>query len=279
MAKIEKNAEIMILDIQQGHATFQIVGTTPLIFNCVSEKAWRALLGPEATGRKTKADRAQDFKHTPLDEYRNSVYRWQDRDDTPTRLKMPSPAFKGAICTAALDLKGIAKTEIGRLTWIEGYSTSIWGIPCLKMDIVRSADMAKTPDVRTRACLPEWCAEITIGFTQPKLNARTVAQLLAAAGITVGIGDFRQEKGKGDFGKFYLVEDKDATFLRIKKTGGRAAQDAALLNPIFFDDQTERMFQWHLDQVIGKKDQRAETASKRGRKSNGNDADAVIPAE
>jgi hypothetical protein len=252
MAKTVKDTEISIIDIHQGNSAFALLGTSPMIFNCVSAKAWRALLGPEATGRRSRAERAQAFKHNPIEEYRDSVYRWEG-DDRPTRLKFPCPAFKGAMATAALDLKGVAKTEIGRLCWVEGYMTDVWGVPELLMSVVRSADMAKTPDIRTRAILREWCCVISVNFVEPKLNANTVAKLLAAAGITVGIGDFRQEKGKGSFGQFRLVPANDKDLARIQKAGGRKAQDAALDKPSFYDAESAEMFSWHFDEVITKK--------------------------
>lgn len=248
-AKKKTDTEVVVVDMTQGRASFALLGVSPMIFNSMSQKAWISLLGPEATSRKSKADRALAFKHVPMEEFRNSVYRNLE-DDKPTRLRFPAPAFKGAMMTAALDMKGVAKTEIGRLTWIEGYSVNIWGIPEMMMSVVRSADINKTPDIRTRAILREWCCIITVAFVQPKLTAKTVSQLLAGAGMTVGIGDFRQERGKGNYGQFCLVDNNNADLKRLQKTAGRVEQDAALENPAYYDDETEQMYLWHLENVI-----------------------------
>ena len=70
------------------------------------------------------------------------------------------------------------------------------------MDITRSADINKTPDVRTRAFLPEWATEITVRYARPTLSQHDIATLLLNAGMVCGVGDFRQEKGKGSFGTF-----------------------------------------------------------------------------
>ena len=75
------------------------------------------------------------------------------------------------------------------------------------MDVVRSADMNKTPDIRTRAFLPRWGAEIDIAFVISALSVHSIISLLANAGIIVGIGDFRQGKGKGSFGTFAVAGD------------------------------------------------------------------------
>src|SRR5579863_7996326 len=99
--KSSENTEITVLAITTGSVKVGIIGTRPLIFNRMAEKAKRELLLPK--GRKTAADRAATLKHDPISEYRNSVYRYAD-DAHPTRLCFPAPAFKGAMMTAALDL-------------------------------------------------------------------------------------------------------------------------------------------------------------------------------
>jgi hypothetical protein len=252
--KRAETSEISVLEISQGTAKFAIVGTSPLIFNRMAEKAKRELLMPK--GRKTAADRAQSLKHMPLDEYRDSVYR-NHGDAAATRLCLPAPAFKCAMGTAALDLPGTKKTEIGRLTWVTGRTVSVWGIPQLLMSVVRSADINKTPDIRTRAILPEWCCVVEINFVRPKLSAGAVGNLLAAAGITAGVGDFRQEKGKGSYGQYRLVEAADADFARIVKAGSLKAQDAALAEPQCYDADTEELLSWFSAQVVKLSDKRS----------------------
>ena len=108
---------ITVIKVETGSVTCLIRGTSPLIFNRMAEKAKRELLLPK--GRKTAADKAQSLKHNPLEEFRASVYRW-DNDERSTRLKFPAPAFKGAISTAALEVPGMKKAQIGRLVWVEG---------------------------------------------------------------------------------------------------------------------------------------------------------------
>lgn len=240
-----KEAEISIVPPQQGSSTFLIKGVTPLIYNAMSAKAKHDLLVP--TRRRTAADRAGTPKHEPFEEYRSSVYRAKDG---PTRLIFPAPAFKKAMATAALDLPGTKKTEIGRLVWAEGTHVAIYGVPQLLMSVVRMADISKTPDIRTRAILPEWACMVTINYQRPKLSGVAVANLLAAAGLTVGIGDFRQEKGAGNFGQFHLVNDTDEGYKRIVADGGCAAQDAALADPTTYDNETEELLSWYKGKVI-----------------------------
>lgn len=240
---------ITLLELDVGVMTCYIRGTSPLIFNRMAEKAKRELLLPK--GRKTAADKAQNLKHNPPQEFRDSVYRWTDNDH-PTRLKFPSPAFKGILGTAALEVPGAKKTQIGRLTWVEGTHVNIYGIPKLFMSVVRSADMNRTPDIRTRALLESWCAEVTLSYVQPTLNHKTIATLLAAGGLVSGMGDYRQEKGSGNYGQFRIVSQDDPEFALITKIGGREAQDAALEACEPVDDESAELLAWYYEEVVNR---------------------------
>lgn len=242
-----KAEEISILEISQGTASFALIGTSPLIFNRMATKAQRELLMPK--GRKNAAERAANLKHNPLEEYRNSVNR-NKGDEAATRLCMPAPAFKGAMMTAALDLPGTKKTEIGRLVWVQGTAVDVYGVPELFMTPVRSADIGHTPDIRTRAIIPEWACVVTVNFVRPKLNVQSIARLMAAGGIIAGVGDFRQEKGKGSYGQFSAVELDNEEFRRIVAAGGREVQDAALAEPRCYDEETEELLSWFTGEVL-----------------------------
>lgn len=223
-----------------GRMTVWLKGTTPLICNRMAAKAKRTLL-LGGGGRKSTAEKQQSLKHDPLAEFQDSMNKRVGKDG-PTRLLFPAPAVKGAMSTAALETKGTNKTQIGRLAWIEGYSLDLYGIPQLFMSVVRSADIKHTPDIRTRAILPEWAIPVTIAFVKPQLCENALVQLLANGGIIVGIGDFRQEKGKGSFGQFEVVSAADCR--AIVKAGAMRAQDAALRVVTSYDDETAELLEW-----------------------------------
>ena len=242
----EVTSEIQIIRFNQGELRVCILGTSPLIMEAVSDKARRELLCPR--GRLNSAERAGRLKHNPLDEYRASVYVTSD-PAAKTRLAFPSAAFKKAAASAALDIPGAAKTQIGRLLWAVGDRVELFGVPKMVSTIVRSSDMAHTPDVRTRAILPEWACNLTFRFMMPLLRETAVANLLGAAGVIRGVGGWRQEKGSGSYGQFALASADDADFVRICQSGTRAAQDAALANPEYYDDETEKLFTWFASEV------------------------------
>lgn len=231
---------IDIIEVSQGEVQYAIIGETPLIMEAMSEKARQELLLPR--GRLNATAKATNLKHDPLAEYRASAYVLKAG---PTALGMPATAFKDAIRTAALDLAGISKSEIGRLTYVEGSYAPIWGVPELFMSIVRSADIKRTPDVRTRAILPRWATTIVIRFVEPKMNERAISRLLAAAGMTAGVGGWRQEKGSGNFGLFRICAADDPEYLDIIAAGGRAAQEEALQAPQAHDEETARLLDWY----------------------------------
>src|SRR5438105_2869034 len=143
----EKAVEIEVMELDSGKIDVFVVGTTPLICNRVSEKAQHELLFPK--GKKTAADKAQSLKHDPLSEFRASPYILLD-ESAPTLLGALATWFKKGMMTAALDLPGTKKAQIGRLVQVLGERVPLFGVPKLLMSITRGADIARTPDVRTR---------------------------------------------------------------------------------------------------------------------------------
>lgn len=250
-AKTSTSSEsVDILQVERGTLDLCVLGTSPIILNRMSEKAKRELLLPK--GRKTAAEKATTLKHNPLEEYRASAYRIQSAD-SPTLLAILSTSFKGAMATAALDLPGAKKAQIGRLTYVNGDYVPIYGLPQLFMSVVRSADMNKTPDIRTRAIIPEWACRLKVTYIKPLMTPQAVLNLIAASGLTIGVGDWRPEKGKGNYGQFEIVSDEDARFMDIVKRGQRMAQQAALDTPVCYDDETSSLLAWFDDEMDARK--------------------------
>ena len=228
MAVKKAEGGLYIEPLKQGRVTLRMIGTTPFYFNAMSAKAKRTLL--VGGGKKTAAEK-RELKHDPETEYRDSVYRMKDG---PTFLGFPAPGVKGAMATAALETAGVTKTSVNRLIFLPEQRIKIWGRPYLRMDVVRSADMNKTPDVRTRAYLPRWCAEVDIAYVTPTLSLHSVVSLLSNAGAIIGIGDFRQEKGKGSHGTFAVAGDDLGDWAEHwaeLMQEGRDVQEAAMANP------------------------------------------------
>lgn len=242
MATTKQDADISVVEIKRGGIEFNVLGITPLICHAMSQKVRQMLLMPPP--KKNAAEKASTLKHNPLEEFRASMYKARD-PNSPTQIVMPAVVFKKAMMGAALDLPGTTKSQIGRLLSIGGSTeTSIFGVPQLFMSITRSSDMARTPDVRTRAILSRWACRVRVNYAMPLLKEQTVINLMAAAGVMNGIGDWRVQKGSGDFGQYECVGADDPDFLDIVNGGGKEAQDTAIAEPVCYDVETESLLAW-----------------------------------
>lgn len=231
---------IHIEPIQTETVMLAVLGGAPLIINRLAEKARQELLLPK--GRKTTAEKASSLKHNPQEEFRASPYIVED-DDAETYLAITSASFKKAMMGAALRIPGAKKTEIAQLVRVDGLLTGVFGVPEIFSAITRSADINRTPDVRTRAIIPEWAAVVSITYTVPILNKTSVVNLLAAAGQVNGVGDWRIEKG-GWCGAFRITDPSDPDFRRIVAAGGRAEQIEAMAAPKPYNGETGELLAW-----------------------------------
>jgi len=235
--KSEDTVEMPVVELQRREIAFYLLGTSPLIYNAVSLKSKHQLLIPPP--KKTAADKVANLKHDPPQEFFYSTYRHRE-NDRPTRLFFPGGGFKAAMKQAALRMPGLKKTEIAQFTWVQERDVDIYGVPEIFLAQVRSADIARTPDIRTRAALKNWAAKLTVRYVIPQLNKNSVMNLVGAAGLLCGIGDGRQEKGYGN-GQWEVVNEDDERFLNIVNAGGREVQDRALQNPQPYDIESEEL--------------------------------------
>lgn len=262
--KAEATTAIVVQQIETQRIDVALIGESPLILNRMSRKAAHELLMPR--GPKNAAQKQAELKHDPRDEFQASPYTFSS-DEAPTLLAMMSSAVKGAMMTAALDLPGTKKAQIGRLIYVEGELIPVWGIPKLFMSITRSANIDRTPDVRTRAIVPRWAALISVRFVRPILTHTAVINLLQAGGTTAGVGDWRPEKGKGSFGQFRIADTSDPAFLALCEGAGRAEQTAAMADPQPYDAETEDLLTWFEEQVVVRGKTRAPRAEAEARKN------------
>jgi hypothetical protein len=73
--------------------------------------------------------------------------------------------------------------------------------PEMRTDMVRNAGIQRVADLRYRAEFVEWKMPLRIQYKEGQILPETIANLLQWAGDSVGVGEWRVEKG-GDWGRF-----------------------------------------------------------------------------
>ena len=224
--KITVQETVSIHQIEKRYTRLRIIGETGLYMNSMSAKAKRDLLLGAA--RKPAAEK-KEIKHNPEEEFVDSCYI---NGTNGSYLSFPSTGIKRGMATAALETAGVTKASINRGIYVVGEHINVWGKPYMNMSVVRSSDINRTPDIRTRAKLPNWCTEVTVRYINPTFSQLDITALLVNAGTLCGLGDWRIEKG-GPMGGYRIVQTKDdqKIFDRLVKEEGDTCQKLALENP------------------------------------------------
>ena len=214
MPATSKTAPIAVSAIKQVTTVLHLRGTTPLIMNRMPNKYRKEML-IGGKPKRTDADK-QGLRQNPRAEFKSGLHffeeAWEPRDTDgnvlgpPTHVGFPTVAFKAAMIETTKDLPGIAGTQVKRLVFLPDEYAPIYGVPQLRMDVTRQAGMTRAPQMTTRPEFPVWESLLVVRYASPMLNQKKIATLLANAGIICGIGEYRQEKGKGSFGCFELVD-------------------------------------------------------------------------
>ena len=239
--------EIAVQALSTTRLEAYILGTTPFIYHAMSSKDKRELILPKV--KVTGKARETTAKHDVMTEYRSSFYT-SSAAKPKTRLVLPSVMFKASMSSAALDLPDVNKSLVGRLLWVEGDEVEFYGIPEMLIKTVRNSGFPPTPDMRTRPIVREWACKIAVSFVSPMFKRAAVVNLLAAAGIIRGVGDWRTEKGSGNYGSFKLVGENDRAWNKIIKASTVAAQDAAIEEPGYYDNETREMYEWYAAEAL-----------------------------
>jgi len=176
---------------------FTIVGTSPLIQHAWSEKALRQL-------RMTAAERKKQPKtgRTPEEEAHAAMYRTDDGEPG-----FPMLAFKSALISAAHKDLGIEKTVVRKALFLpsNAYQSEMIAPlesesgPEMREDIVRVG--AGQTDLRYRPMFIDWSVRVILEIDEEILSEQDVVNLVNRAGFSVGVGEWRPEKG-GEYGRF-----------------------------------------------------------------------------
>lgn len=191
MAKIAATTakSVVIEQPKRFLVALEVRGTAPLIQNSFSQKTIEQML------RKHMGISNQQEKKVPAECIKNATIL-----NTEDVICLPPTAFKKAMLTAAMQVKGFKKTQLRTSIFIVGGSIPIaYSAMVPQMDMVRTSGMSRNPDVRFRPRFDDWSARLVIEFGDT-LAVQSVVDLLNRAG-SVGVGEWRPEKD-GTFGTF-----------------------------------------------------------------------------
>jgi hypothetical protein len=177
----------------------EIVGTTPLIVHAWSVKAKQMMLEKQM-GKAHKKKEPKD----PIADYEASRYISDEGWDG-----VPAVAFKAAFVGACRSVDGLAMTLAKRLFRVlaDGRSSQqnvelvrIFGEPRMREDMVRLE--SGVADIRYRAEYPEWSAILDVEFNAAVISATQLVNLIALAGYSEGICEWRPSAPKSATGSY-----------------------------------------------------------------------------
>lgn len=177
---------------------FRIVGVSPLVQHQWAEKALRQMR-EKHQGKKTKT---RDIRNS---EEEADAATYKDADGRPG---IPAIAFKSALITAAHKDLGIEKTLV-RKAIFTGCADPQEVLPIdyerveVREDLVRVG--AGAADLRYRPYFFGWSCAMSLQFEPTLIQMGDLLTLIDRAGLTVGIGEWRPEKG-GEYGRFKVDE-------------------------------------------------------------------------
>jgi len=213
MTIVNQSAVIQIDRIAAETIRVPIVGTAPLIVHNWSEKSKRQML--EAQQGKKRLKEARD----PQAEFEAAFYRIIDPASGELSYGFPVTAFKAATVGAARFYgKDISMTALRQLLFMRGVLTegdpqqlvAIEGEPRMREDMVR-VGMGGS-DLRYRPEFPTWSAHLEVTFITSSISRQSVLSLIDAAGMGIGVGEWRPEK-RGEFGTYAVDQSKTVEVL------------------------------------------------------------------
>lgn len=185
---------IQMKQIVPERYSFWIVGTSPLIQHAWSEKGLEMMRMTAAERRKR-----EKAKRDPEAEAAASTYYTKDGD-----YGIPLLAFKAACIGACHKDQGLEKTTFRKSFFVApGGVDPIARMECdepiIREDIVRVGQGAT--DLRYRPQFNNWRVNIICEVDSDLLSPEDIVKIVNRAGFSVGIGEWRPEKG-GEFGRF-----------------------------------------------------------------------------
>lgn len=196
-----KSVSVEVVEFSIRQVTIPIVGISPLIVHAWSEKSKKMISDKQAGKAKNKKHEIRQ----PEEEFEAakhiSISGWEG---------FPAAGFKAAMIRGA-KMIGMVMKDTQQAFFInaeceETQLVRIHGESRMRTDMVRVGMGAS--DIRYRPEYPDWYAELNIEFNEGVISVDQIHQLVKAAGYGCGVGEMRPEKGKFNYGRFKLANEK-----------------------------------------------------------------------
>jgi len=206
-SKTNKTEQVVIAAPNFGYADFSIVGMAPYVQLKFAEKTKDELRRKHELGsqsRKGAKKEARDFDEDYRQAFHVSDEGWHG---------IPASAFRKAMISACRTV-GFQMTKAKLSIFVEpdGFDRNegtplirIEGEPEMKIDNVKN--QTGVVDLRVRAMWREWSAMVRVRFDADFFSITDVSNLLARAGLQVGIGEGRPDSKNSagmDWGLFKI---------------------------------------------------------------------------
>lgn len=212
-AKANETVSVEIPQLKMETAVIHVVGDTPLIVHKWSEKAKKEIRDKQMKKASTKKE-AKD----PVADFIDTLY-WLDGEPEEktqegfekalaagARFGFPATGFKQCAIMGAYRLGADIKTTVAKAAII---------IPCeyieikgkavtMREDMVKVGGISKVADIRYRAQIEDWEADIPVKYVSSVLSLEQVINLFNLGGFACGVGEWRNEKN-GVFGSFHVA--------------------------------------------------------------------------
>jgi hypothetical protein len=184
--------------------TVEIVGISSLIFHKFGAKARRQIEDKQQQRATTGRG-----KREPKEEFESSLYPIEVEGKKLKLYGFPATGFKKAMVRAG-SLLGMKMTQLRCMFFVMADSDTgdlviIDGEPPeMRTDVVRLPN--KSADIRYRGEMKDWSATLCIKYNTRIISDEQLINILATAGFSVGVGEWRPEKD-GTHGMFQIKEN------------------------------------------------------------------------
>jgi hypothetical protein len=188
-----------------------LVGTAPLVqsrFTAKAMQAMKASMEAGQTSKKGKERKARDFE----DDFQNAMHK-----STDGWVGVPAAAIRNA-CIDVCRMVGFKMTHAKMSIFVKADGNdAVDGIPLIRLDageperLEMATRIQQTTNITIRPIWRKWRLHVVLRFDAGQFTASDVVNLIARAGVQVGIGEgrpySRMSNGLG-YGTFEIETQK-----------------------------------------------------------------------